>query len=550
MYADGAASTRVGQSGRLLRTFREARGWTQERLADASGVSVRTIGNLENERVGRPRQSSVLALCRALQLPRAEADRIVRELSRRPRPVVVLAERPWTAPYGGAPPHDPACFAPPVHGAELVGRYEELRRLGRALEHHRVATLTGPPGIGKSRLAAAYALRAPGPVWFVDLAQEESRATLSALAATLRDPGVRPPALLVLDNADDALDAAARLAGVLLRPSGGATRLLTTGREPLGLTPEAGWPLGPLPVPLEPTRRGVLASPAGRLFVQRAAEAAPFWQLSEANCAAVARLCTVLEGHPLALELAAGQLSAISLEDLLSRMSHQLDLLERRRAPQQGHHQSLRQALQRSWIRLRPIEQRVFAAVSVFSGDFSLEAAEYLVGGVERGGGRRGGDGGGRGGDRAPLPGSSLDTARALRDLVTQSLVSVHRYGDRLRYRLIGPVRAFAAERGIETGDYAGLRRRHAHYFCGLAERHARLAAAGEAARLLPCDEDNVRAAAHYARTLGDFVLWTRIMRSRLCLPERWAGPSGGPRSEPSPGPPADPAPLGTARRE
>ncbi|MFB6891854.1 helix-turn-helix domain-containing protein [Kitasatospora sp. NPDC056327] len=528
MYPDGATATGEEQSGRLLRTLRESRGWTQERLADASGVSVRTIGNLENERVGRPRQSSVLALCRALQVPRAEADRIVREISRRRRPVPALPERPWTAAYGGPAPHDPAGLAPPVHGTELVGRYDELRRLGRALEQHRVATLTGPPGIGKSRLAAEYARRAPGPVWFVDLAQEDSRGTLATLGAALRDPAVRTPALLVLDNADDALDAACRLAGFLLRSGGGATRLLTTGREPLGLALEAGWPIGPLPVPREPTRRGVLASPAGRLFVQRAAEAAPFWRLSEANCAAVAHLCAVLEGHPLALELAAGQLSAISLEDILSRMSHQLDLLERRRAPQQGRHQSLRQAFERSWIRLRPIEQRVLAAVSVFQGDFSLEAAEHLVGG-DRGAGQVPGRGGGRGADGGAPPANALDTARALRDLVTQSLISVHRYGDRLRYRLIGPVRAFAAERSAETGDRTGLRRRHAQYFCRLAERHARLAASGERVRLLPCDEDNVRAAAQHARALGDLVLWTRIMQSRLCLPEglREAAPAG-----------------------
>ncbi|MGV9265508.1 ATP-binding protein [Kitasatospora sp. NPDC003701] len=500
-------SAGAGESGRLLRTFRESRGWTQERLADASGVSVRTIGNLENERIGRPRQSSVLALCRALQLSRTEADHVLRELRR--------TRRPATGPDAAAarrcvpPPPDPVSLAPPVHGTELLGRGDDLRRLRQVLGHHRAATLTGPPGIGKSRVAAEYALRAEGPVWFVDLAQDDTREVLATLTAELRGGRARPPALLVLDNADDALDAVSRLAAFLLRSADNRTRLLTTSREPLGLALESSWQLGPIAAPRGPTRQGVLGSPAGRLFVQRATEAAPFWSLSEANCAAVAHLCSALDGHPLALELAASQLSAMTLEDILSRMAHQLDLLERRRAPQQGHHQSLRQALERSWIRLRPIEQRVFAAVSVFRGGFSLEAAEHLVAGTDCGAEAE----------------SALDTARALRDLVTQSLITVHRYGDQLRYRLIGPLRAFAVERSVEAGHHSALRHRHAQYFCTLAEHHARLVEAGVAARLLPCDEENVRAAAHHARVLGDLVLWTRIMRTRLCFSETLGRP-------------------------
>lgn len=291
----------------------------------------------------------------------------------------------------------------PAAFTSFVGRQREMTEVRRLLGSARLVTLTGAGGVGKTRLAlevaAASARSFPGGVWLVDLAPVRDPALVAdAVAVTLGvvDQGTRPVVdllaahvaerrlLLVLDNCEHLVEACARLAQRLLSAAA-EVRVLATSRETLRLTGEhvvAVPPLGP--------------EEAAELLVQRAAAVRPGFRLTDANRAAVDRLCAGLDGLPLAIELAASRLRTLSVEPVVERLEDRFALLTAGSRAARPHQQTLRAAVDWSWELCGPAERLLWSRLSVFAGSFTLEAAEAVCAGE---GAEAEADGGGRAGE-------------------------------------------------------------------------------------------------------------------------------------------------------
>ena len=351
----------------------------------------------------------------------------------------------------------------PVPLTSFVGRDEELARVGKMLAEGRLVTLLGPGGAGKTRLALEAAERADGDACFVDLSQvgedaEVPRAVLGALG--LRESALPPGApqadpvdrlimaldgrrtLLVLDNCEHVVEAAARLAHRLLGALPGL-RVLATGREALGITGEALRPVPPLELPPEGAGAVEAAGYAAiRLFRDRAAAVSPGFEITSGNVGEVARICSALDGLPLAIELAAARLRSLPVEEVARRLDDRFRLLSRgdRSAPRR--HRTLRAVVEWSWDLLGEDERTLARRLSVFAGGATLDAAEHVCGT---------GDG----------------TDDLLSGLVEKSLLQA----DGTRYRMLGTVRAFCAERLEEAGEADRITAAHAAYYLDLARR-------------------------------------------------------------------------------
>ncbi|GAA4086626.1 ATP-binding protein [Nonomuraea soli] len=354
----------------------------------------------------------------------------------------------------------------------FVGRDAELATLGDLLARRRLVTLTGPGGAGKTRLAVEAARRleagggrSGGRVVLVELAPatEVAPAVLAA-AGGGSDPVdalAGESGVLLLDNCEHVL---AEAAGLVARLLDGCPdlRVLATSREPLGLDGESVLPVQPLP-----------ARVAESLLVDRARAVRPDFEPSEA----VARICRSLDGLPLAIELAAARLRALSAEDLADRLD--LDLLASRTAP--PRHRTLRAVVSWSWELLCPRERRLAARLSIFPSGATLAAAEQVCGA----------------------------TPGLLAALVDKSLVQA----DGGRYRMLETVRAFCAE---QLGDDP-VRQAHAEFFARLTEEaepylrnHRQLAALAE----LAAEHDNLNAALHWAIGAGHAGIALRMTGS------------------------------------
>ncbi|MFI6349689.1 ATP-binding protein [Streptomyces sp. NPDC050560] len=341
----------------------------------------------------------------------------------------------------------------PLELDSFVGREADLGRLAALLARARLVTVTGPGGIGKSRTAARAAAgrAAPDGVWRVDLSGLRepglvAYAVLEALALT--DRMSRPPRqmlrehlagrrpLLLLDGYEHVVDECACLVGELLRAAPGL-RVLAAGRRPLGVEGERVLPLGPLPV------REAVA-----LLCERAT-AAGF--PPEAAPGVLDELCGRLDGVPLAVELAAGRLRALSPGQLLGRLDRDAGGLGVLTGGGQGapaRHRALRTTI--GWSHeLCTLEERLlWARLSVFSGPFELEAAEYVCGGA------------------GLEPGAVLDL---LDELIAQSVVAREEYAGAVRYRMLAAVRDYGAGWLDAAGESGRLRRRHRDWYTGLA---------------------------------------------------------------------------------
>jgi predicted ATPase/class 3 adenylate cyclase len=355
--------------------------------------------------------------------------------------------------------------APPT---PLIGREAEVATLLRLLgtEGARLVTLTGPGGSGKTRLAleaAAELLDAfPGGVWFLDLASLTDPALLlGQIAAVLdiRERANRSPleqmadalagrrTLLVLDNLEQFRPFAAlgRTVADLLAVAADLL-VLATSRAPLRLRLEHEIPVPPLPVPAttEAAQEALAASPAVALFVTRAEAARPGFALTPQTAPAVAELCRRLDGLPLAIELAAARVRALSPADILARLSDRLDLLADRGADRPDRQRTLETTIVWSYDLLALDEQAALRRLAVFSG-FSLDAAEAVLGSIA-----------------PPI----ADVLTSLELLIEQNLVRTDQQPDgSLRYRLLETVRTFALERLHESGEEDAARHAHAEHF-------------------------------------------------------------------------------------
>lgn len=383
----------------------------------------------------------------------------------------------------------------PAESEPLIGRDRETSELAELLKASRLVTLTGPGGVGKTRLALAAARAAlgdfPDGVYFVELAALRDAALVpSAIAQVLecREAADRPlvaaiierlankQLLLVIDNFEH-LPAAADVVGKLLAGAEGF-RILVTSRAPLRLAGEHEYPVPLLALP-PPGLRGVdspLEFPAVALFVQRAKSALPSFELTSENTAAVVEICAQMEGLPLAIELAAARVKVLSPAGLVERLRNRLSMLTGGRKDLPARQQTLRQAIAWSYDLLDVEEQRILCRMAVFAGGATLEAAEAIVTGE----------------------GESLDVLSGIGSLVDKSLLRSTVDGQERRFAMLETVREFAAERLAESGDAELLHRRHAEFLTQLIEvENSQLLGPDGAAALKRLDREhaNLRAA-------------------------------------------------------
>lgn len=384
----------------------------------------------------------------------------------------------------------------------FVGREREIAEIHRLLSSHRLLTLTGVGGCGKTRLALTCAEQlAPasgGRVWFCDLsALVDPMLVPRALAATLRvreQPGtplittlitaLAPhQTLLVIDNCDYVAATCARLVSALLHGCP-KLRILATSRVALGVVGERLFPVPPLAFPAaQPSHAApsspaeVLGSEAVRLFIERAREACPYLSADPQALPAIGEICRRLEGIPLAIELVATCARSMSPQQIAMRLDDGLPLRAFRGDAAAERHRTMAAALDWSYRLLSAPERAVLRRLSVFAGGWSLAAAEAVCG------------------DESVAP---HDVADVLGTLVGKSLVVVGQQGTELRYRMLETVRQYARLHLVAAGEQASAADRHLEYFAQLIRRAApHLIGANQVAwfERLELELDNLRVA-------------------------------------------------------
>ena len=396
----------------------------------------------------------------------------------------------------------------PLPLSSFLGRGKARVKVRQLLGSTRLLTLTGPGGVGKTRLALEVAFDVlkdfEDGVWWVDLApvgetglvahmvalalglpDDPGRSKVAALGELLQDKDL----LLVLDNCEHLIGECADLAGRLLSavPS---LRILAASREPLRIDGEVGWVVPPLSLPcLEETvtPEMVTESEAGQLFVERARAIQPGFELTETVARAVAQVCCRLEGIPLAIELAAARVQVLTVPQIAAHLDDIFGLLTAGKRMTLPRHQTLEATIQWSYDLLTRPEQKLFERLAVFSV-FSLDAAQF-VGSYPEGPG-------------AVQSAAVLDL---LSSLVRKSLVLV-RDDQWARYSMLDTIRRYAWQRLAASGELERIRDRHLAYYLDLAERaESKLTGIDqlEWIQLLETKHDNLRAALAWSQESG-----------------------------------------------
>ena len=525
------AST-VSTFGELLRSHRDSLNLTQEELAKRTGLTPQAVGLLERGQRRRPHGYTVDKLAEALGLAGRDLAQF-RAASRR------------------SPVHHAKAYPSrddlPAPATPLIGRESEATSVVRLLRHEdvRLLTLTGPGGVGKTRLALEVAGRSrdafPDGISFVPLASLRDAALFpSVLAETL---GIKEVAgevlletltsylqdghvLLVLDNFEH-LPTATPVVGELVGRCLQLT-VLVTSRAPLRLGAERQFPVPPLPLPdtaPQSPADSVELSPAVELFRQRAQAVLPIFELTDTNAAIVARICRRLDGLPLAIELAAARVKLFSPQALLARLDRGLQLLTGGARDLPERQQTLRDTIAWSYDLLNRTEQALFCRLAVFAGGFTLEAVEDVCayGGLEQ------------------MQGDVLETVASLVDnslLVSLVESAISQEGEEPRFTMLETIREYALERLRAGGEVEEAQRRHAQYYLALAEA-AQLEASkqwgGHRPPLyfvrLEREHDNLRAALSWAvqnrqaetgARLAIALWWFWIEHSYLSDGRRW----------------------------
>ncbi len=384
----------------------------------------------------------------------------------------------------------------PSQITSFVGRGAQLAEVRRLLTQDRLVTLTGAGGVGKTRLAVEVASRSAGEyadgVWYVDLApitdadvvplvvaralglpDQPGRSTMDTLLRFVRDRKM----LVVLDNCEHLLDACAELVVSVLGGASGL-RVLATSREPIGVSGEAMWRVPSLAV----------ADEATELFADRARLAHTGFSVTNENAAVVAEICRRLDGIPLAIELAAARVRALSLAEILDSLHDRFRLLTGGARTAVRRQQTLRASVDWSHALLTEPERVLFRRLAAFMGGFDLDGAQSVCGGgdVER-----------------------FQVLDQLTLLVDKSLVVADDTGGRTRYRLLETVRQYAQEKLGESGEADAVRSRHRDCYTALAALLDAPADSGYEQRieLVETEIDNLRAAFGWSRENSDVGL-------------------------------------------
>jgi predicted ATPase/DNA-binding winged helix-turn-helix (wHTH) protein len=393
----------------------------------------------------------------------------------------------------------------PFAVTRMIGREEAVAALVSRLSRQRLVMIVGPGGIGKTTVTLAVAERMIGSyehgVWLVDLASlgdprlvpsavatvlgQEIRTEdpLAALVAAVRDNRM----LLLLDNCEHVIDAAAGLAAALLGGAPGVS-ILATSREPLGVTGEFQYHLGPLDLPRASSRLTAAEAatfPAVQLFVERVTAIVEDFALTDANAPLVVEICRRLDGLPLAIEFAAPRVEVLGIEGLAARLDNSLQLLGVRRRTAMPRHRTMRAVVDWSYGLLSEDERLFFRALGIFAGGLTVEAAAAVAMGA------------------ANTRTVAIDR---LADLVTKSLVVADVSGTKPRFRLLDTTRAYAIEKLGASGERERIARRHAEYYRDLFERAEREAPARPTGEWLvdyAGELDNLRAALDWAFSPG-----------------------------------------------
>ncbi|MFI5909124.1 BTAD domain-containing putative transcriptional regulator [Dactylosporangium sp. NPDC051541] len=391
----------------------------------------------------------------------------------------------------------------------FVGRDAEVAAVRALVTGHRLTTLTGPGGAGKTRLATetarAMLVDVPDGAWLVELAAvgaggDVAPAALSGLGlrdellgtASNADPVDRliaaireRDALLILDNCEHVIEQAAAFAHRVLGECR-RLRILATSREPLGITGEALWQVEPLASPAgDASTPQIENAPAVRLLRDRAGAVRSDLLADVHTLATMARICRVLDGMPLAIELAAARLRTLTVEQLANRLDDRFRLLTGGSRTALPRHRTLRAMVDWSWELLSDAERVVLRRLSVFAGGASLEAAERVcAGGVVE----------------------PHDVLELLTALTEKSLLRTTA-GGTPRYRMLGTIKEYAAERLAEAGEEEQIRKTHLWYFTAFAETaepHLRRAEQLEWLAAYKAEHDEIGAALRGALTAGE----------------------------------------------
>ncbi len=409
----------------------------------------------------------------------------------------------------------------PLPLTSFVGREAEIKEVRGMVRGGRLVSLVGVGGSGKTRLAVEAARsfsggEFPDGVWLVELDSLREPSLVAREAASILGVSERPGRemerelpnalgesrrLIVLDNCEHLAEACAELCAALLRRCPNLA-ILATSREPLGVPGEGVWPVPALSVPDSHSLAAASRSESARLFAERASAASFGFALTEENAPAVSEVCRRLDGAPLAIELAASRVRSMTVAQISARLDDALALLAAGPRTAPTRHATLRATMDWSHALLDEAEQRLFRNLSVFSGGFTLEAAEKVCES-----------------EASILDLSILDL---LSRLVDKSLVRARREGEAARYRFPEVIRQYAVEKLEGSGEADAMRERHAVFFRDFAEEAERQIEGSEWKlwlALVDEDLDNFRAAMSWAANSGDVDLCLNVC---VCLAWFW----------------------------
>ena len=407
----------------------------------------------------------------------------------------------------------------PAYLTPFIGREREIDQATGLLQRHdvRLLTLTGPGGIGKTRLALRLAAELEtkfgSAIYFVPLSTvTDLDLVLPAIARAIEIPDIGGHSipevlkkslrdrrvLLILDNFEHVIDAAAQVTDLMTHCPD--LTVIVTSRVVLRVQGEQEFAVPPLATPARGPGRTWNVSPIAELtthdaialFVQRAQSVQPTFTLNDNNALAVAEICTRLDGLPLAIELAAARIKILTPSSLLTRLSNRLQVLTSGARDQPERLRTMRNAIAWSYDLLTPAEQALFQALSVFANDFTLEAAESVV-------------------DQSEIP---IDTLDGIASLVDSSLLrQIDQLPGERRFRMLSTIREFGLEQLAASGKETVTRRRHADWCLALAERVGPEIGGSniEPWLNLEREHDNLRAALTWLLAQGDTDACARI---------------------------------------